>query len=530
MSQTPNKAGAAIAADAYSPPLMPRRFKWLRRFGVAAAGVVVGTCLLRVIWGVAARHRLDTQLEQYRAANQPVYVGEFDAELDAVDQGRNAAILIEKAMETLVATSESGVGIESFLDDAANFKSNMSAAHELMEANAEPFRLLREARNMPDVAWSSRLGTPEGSPARFRQQRLIAKLLWFATAYHFRNGNHGEAVAVLRDYQAFNNVVDSEPTLISSLVAWAAYNLSFALLEEFLDGLQISHTTTESPASISGAPRQDVESLLRELLAEESMRRNVVRSHYGSRASTLHSLETKGMVDWVAPNSLGALSGSPWRQIINVMVRPVLVLDTARAVRYDTMAAAAANEETWSEASRHFVPETVSANLLRRVTRPITCTQFGSGHSSSQLGVQLYFKILARRRMAAVAVAIHLFELDHGRRPSQLAGLTPTYLAELPQDPFATSARSFGYLPHVNRPLLYSVGLDGKDNEGKQVRRPDGKRDRERSDIVFYLEPEPMSSSTDEADDDEQNVEHEQGKEAEEENGKSEPYERQRGR
>ena len=508
MSQMLNIDGADTTDNASCLPLLPRRPQWLRRYGLAVVVILVGVFLLRVIWGCVANHRLTAQLEQYRVANQPIHASEFNEVLDSVDERRNAAIRLEEAIEALVATSDSGVGFTSFLNERASFESNMPAAHELVKANAETFRLLREARDMPDVAWSSRLGNLDASPSLYSQQRLIAKLLHFATSYHFRNGNHDEAVAVLRDSLAFNNAVDSGPTLISSLVAWSCYGLSFGSLEKFLHGLQVGDTSKESTTSISAVPREEVESLLRELFVEDAMRRNVVRSCYGSRASTIHSLATTGIVDWIAPNSLGLLSGSPWKQIINVMVHPVLVLDTARTVRYDTIAATALTEEGWPDASRHFVPETVTADLLYRMTRPITYTQFGPAHRSSHRLVQRYFRALARRRMAAIAVAIRLYELDHGPRPSQLSLLEPTYIAKLPRDPLDKSNDLFGYRPDADRPFLYSVGIDGRDNDGQVQLRPDGRRDVERSDRVFYLEPELADSSAGDANDDHQDIEH----------------------
>ncbi len=99
--------------------------------------------------------------------------------------------------------------------------------------------------------------------------------------------------------------------------------------------------------------------------------------------------------------------------------------------------------------------------------------------------------------MAAVALAIRLYTVDHGECPSELAALVPDYLAALPQDPFATDEASLGYKPLAERPLLYSVGYDGVDHGGEQVIRADHRRDFERSDIPFYLEPEPVANPED---------------------------------
>jgi hypothetical protein len=64
----------------------------------------------------------------------------------------------------------------------------------------------------------------------------------------------------------------------------------------------------------------------------------------------------------------------------------------------------------------------------------------------------------ARRRMAAVALAIRLYELDHGSLPEQLEQLVPGYLAAIPRDPFAEDSGRIKYRPTASLPVLYSIG------------------------------------------------------------------------
>ena len=118
--------------------------------------------------------------------------------------------------------------------------------------------------------------------------------------------------------------------------------------------------------------------------------------------------------------------------------------------------------------------------------------------------------------MAAIALAIRLYAVDHGERPTDMTALSPRYFPELPRDPFAIEEATFGYRPLADRPFLYSVVLDGKDNEGKRVLTPNGRRDRQRSDIPFYLEPENADPSGAEAGDDDQDVESDERENAQE--------------
>lgn len=65
-------------------------------------------------------------------------------------------------------------------------------------------------------------------------------------------------------------------------------------------------------------------------------------------------------------------------------------------------------------------------------------------------------------------LALHAYTLEHGTPPPTLSALVPAYLRAVPTDPFAP----FGplrYKPGGAKPLLYSLGPDGKDDGGKPI-------------------------------------------------------------
>ena len=70
--------------------------------------------------------------------------------------------------------------------------------------------------------------------------------------------------------------------------------------------------------------------------------------------------------------------------------------------------------------------------------------------------------------MAATALAIRLYELDHSRRPETLAQLVPDYLPAVPKDPFIDNLQPIRYLPNTEPPVLYSVGYDAIDCGGQE--------------------------------------------------------------
>jgi len=71
----------------------------------------------------------------------------------------------------------------------------------------------------------------------------------------------------------------------------------------------------------------------------------------------------------------------------------------------------------------------------------------------------------ARVRVAATALAIERFRLAHGGTlPDSLAELVPTWLDQLPLDPF--DGGPLRYKTHGASYVVYSVGSDGQDNGG----------------------------------------------------------------
>jgi hypothetical protein len=89
--------------------------------------------------------------------------------------------------------------------------------------------------------------------------------------------------------------------------------------------------------------------------------------------------------------------------------------------------------------------------------------------------------------MAGVALAIRLYELDHGQRPAMLAELVPDYLASVPCDPFDGNNGSIRYKPDAPSPVLYSVGVNGADESGLVASKKSGAIDRFAGDQPFYL-------------------------------------------
>jgi hypothetical protein len=478
--------------DASQVEPVPRRFWWLKRLGIAGGCLLLAMLLLVIVWNLEADRRLNAEIERARADGGPVLVADFDAELDAVPDADNAALLYEEAIEKLVFTSAAGVYYRQFVDEREPLSNHPADVDELLALNAEPLRLVREARFCPSVAWSHRLedavtsGIVLGSAS---DQRNLAKLLYFVACVHHERGNDAKALEIASDFDALNRAIDGDLLMVSKLVAWSTHDLNFRLIEQFGGRLQIAEQVVDPSERTSAPTRSQVASMIKSLLDETHDHAAVIRAFRSERAFEI------GVLD----GGTGTTGLAAWQRLISYFTRPITVLDQVRLVKLSSLGADAAREADWPEADAHLPRDEGPLSLFRRLTRPMTDASFfyfGSQGTATRRFVKRHYHYLARRRMAATALAIRLFEVDHQRRPDTLAELVPEYLPHVPVDSFSPDGAAIRYRPRNGAALLYSVGVDGIDHQGMIKQGIDGRLLREQSDIPFYLDGRPKRGST----------------------------------
>ncbi len=141
------------------------------------------------------------------------------------------------------------------------------------------------------------------------------------------------------------------------------------------------------------------------------------------------------------------------------LTKPAHLHDRAASWRYFARVEEALDAPTWQSFSAIEVrppPTTTGLNTVDRIS--------DRSDPSIRVHWQWLYGSRAQRRLAATALAIRLYQLDHdGRRPRSLRDLVPKYLSDVPVDPFAADARPLGYRNDSQVQALYSVGPDGSD-------------------------------------------------------------------
>ena len=138
----------------------PRRFRWLRRFGVLGLCVLIGVGLMRWWWGIEAHRRLEAEVEHLQALGEPILREDFDRE--PVPEQENAAVLYAQAMWIWDSTQQESGDDLAYLAD-----------------NEEALALIRHARSLPHCDWDIQLSNSILNPLLLdlvRQRQLALQI------------------------------------------------------------------------------------------------------------------------------------------------------------------------------------------------------------------------------------------------------------------------------------------------------------------------------------------------------------------
>ncbi len=445
--------------DTIATETQPKSYKKHIIIGIL---ILIPLLLFTAWWSatVMGERAIQAQLAEYRAAGQPVDAKDFRT--PGLPDDENNVLLLDHAADALWLESDDneyfGVSYNRLI-----IAKNISSFEELISKNEKTFELLDKALAAPAGDWQLTF-TMEDWNGRlfFNNHRMLVKFICSSAIRNHINGNDAAAVRnLLRAYDAAQ-ISRTCPTMIGQFVAIADEARVCVIMEQTVYDLQIA------PADANGvgraASREDVKALISKLLDIASLKKHSTRSLLGERRFLLNMCRLiergKGEAAWI--------NKPTWVFKLMPLLRPAVKQDTLIVLDQYTSLSEATSKSNFPDAAAALPPELELSGWWNDLLHPLHDeSDFPSSHV---LG--LYFRGRARRVMAATALAIRLYEIDHGRRPGKLADLVPDYLDAVPDDPFAKSGTPIGYLPNAPRPLLYSIGANGIDEHGTYAADP----------------------------------------------------------
>jgi hypothetical protein len=356
-------------------------------------------------------------------------------------------------------------------------------AAKSVAANGKTFALARQARRYDRFDW----GVEYQGPAvgvllrHLNGVRELANTLGDAALYAHLHGDDAAALEGVRDVRHAARGLESEHVVVSHLVLVGMEALVQQRLQVIASGLRVGpEGEAPDPAGLlptdpppdRPAPRPQVRTLIRELLDDRTFAASLADVYGGERVMQLDVAEQ------LARRA--------------ELLRPMFALDAARMLELDEVIMEAASKPNLPAAKASLArgaawkpPPAVPAAALFGPAPPpgakrqaIDFARIMSGLTfnpgAALRTIQRSMESRADRRMSAVSLAVQLYRADHGQWPPTLDALVPKYLPAVPVDPMAPDGRPLGYvlvkggLPDGgDRPLVFSVGIDGVDDSAK---------------------------------------------------------------
>ena len=463
-------------AEARTTTIKKPKVRWRRMIAVF---VTIIACILALHagWGWRAERLLRERVAALSAAGQRVRPSDFIPKWGEPPYPQNAAADLTAAAAIV---DDDGQENKTLYYLPATRPSNEAAWPYLARARDwyEPaIRRIERAQAKPRCQFDQNLASPVSENLRLSESvngtRELANVVALTAMVEHHEGRDDRVVRRLGQMLFLAEVNEATPSSIGHGTAQAIASAAARRVEQFEPELRIGDANGDTPAA-------DVRKLIAALVDERTVQTGFDNAIQADRMTTLDSLDSlaRGVTTRRKPEFDG---------IIGYLFRPYL-LDNARvALAHDTAVIdAVRGQGDWP----------TTASRLARVTEIPRRYLFAAVFTREpERSVRWHFISLTDRRLAATALAIRLYQVDHaGARPQRLEELVPAYLPAVPRDAMASGARPIGYVPSAEHPVLYSVGRDGNDESANEKPMPHefGEIDEwQRLDRVFYLSSRP---------------------------------------
>ena len=466
---------------------IPPRYWWLRRLAAAAAVCLLLLLGVRLWWGHVAQARLEARLAELRAQGEPVAISDFAT--PPIAEEDNAATLLSRAAAALPRPSDPNLDLTQL--DRRSCAEHLTVFQEQLRENAQVFDLVRAARDKPDADWGVRMTSPaSGILLPFLSpQRHLAKFLAGTALIHHLSGDDAAAIEGLQDLLALGNRIDAAqpPTLITHLVAIAIHSLVPSRIEEMAPNLNVTGAAGPPP-NVTPAARAEVQAVIAALLDDRKLADGWRHAIQGERAFQFDAVQSVVNRTLSGAGFAAITGGAGWSTPVATpvgwVVSPAWELDALRLLDVTTRMLRAGSAADWPAAQAQWPPQESASGPIHAVSHMMSEMLL----PSLDRALVIHYRAITMRRLAALGLAMRLYELDNGRRPETLAELAPAYIPAIPRDPFDPGGGALRYAPHGPSPVLYSVGVDGVDDHGAFSLRSGGTGvDLDVMDMPFFL-------------------------------------------
>lgn len=466
---------------------IPPRFRWLKRLGLLTLVLILLLVGLRFYWGHIWSSQFEDQLQAIRDRGEPIDVADFNP--PPPPENENGAMYLRQAMQTwpTIPGDSRRITDHPWYDEWPSVSADPITDHAAYLNDVEAIlKLIDRADQTEAFDW----GIPTASPVinnlipQLGELRGLGRLMEDAAERAMDAGRPALALNLMRSIDVLAESCQSPPvSLIEHLVGTSLRALAIGMVETHLPRLnrkQVDETITA-----------ELVRLLEKLSDEEGYQRANQYAYFYERMFVQDTV-TALLDGRLTINSVFGGGGSPtWLQTCQRwLIKPLYLRDGCLMMDYHTQFASAAADGSPAAFDR---VNTEFAYLENEWWQHPLAGLLLPALGAAQ---RTHFQSVMQQRLARTAVALKLYELEHGHVAAALAELVPEFLPAVPRNLMDPEGGPLRYQPGgaalefvenhwltdeqvraINArplPILYGVGDNGADDGGVVVIDEDG--------------------------------------------------------
>ena len=452
------------------------KIRW-RRILLAPVVLIALLLVAHAVWGWQARRALNARVDELAAGGGLMLASDFDRQPADYDRREDGApdLLAAAAIIDDAGTERRAL---DFLPTTMPI--DPRAWPHLARAKAwyEPaLQRIERAQSKKFFEFDHHLVSPVFEAMRLQELnplRDLANVITLAAVVEHHDGRDDRVVARMEQLIFLADRCETAPAEVGHGVAKGIHASAASRIEQFAPELNIGKKSGDGQAS----PEQ-VRKLIARLLDETAV-----------SAGQAHAMQAERMQMLDLFRAMADGEGRSSNAVMGYFGQPYFHANALRGIDYLTQLSSAVRESNdWPTAA-------MKIGAIKEVPDRFTLARAFTSSSPQRL-IRFHYQVLTDRRLAAAALAIRLYQLDHaGARPQRLEELVGAYLPAVPLDAMAAGNRRISYMPRADHPVLYSVGENGDDDAGSEAAMP--KRygelaEWDRLDRAFYLSAQPRA-------------------------------------
>ena len=439
-------------------PPRRKRFRALRLLVLFLAAIA----LCHLVWGEVARRQFDRRIAELRSAGEPIDERDFFA--PPVPASQNTAIDLSAAGAAIGHDRDWGrfewVPVAIPWD-----QKELEAVERVILSRRSALDCLESAFSKPQLDWGMDPHVPAAAhlPGA-TEARDCVNLLGRAAVLAHQRGDQRQTLHHLRQMLFVARAIDQQGTIISHLVADGIVDMAADIIILLAPDLRIdSHDPTVAA---------EARKLLDELLDERAARDGLMAAMRRERLDMLQFIDSMSAGREVFRDP----RAEPWtvaQHFCHYLSKPLRFQDQRLATEYISAIIDALRRSHDYRGYRAIAPGP-QRELAEHGWRHLIFDDLLPAPYRIQRFMINHYHAIADRRLAAVALAVRAYALEHdGRRPPTLDALVAVHLpAAVPTDPFSPCGAPLRYRQDGERSIVYSVGPDGVDDDGSEQPLP----------------------------------------------------------